>query len=90
MQASITHNTLDGIHAAVAASLMTHYFIYRLGPRQVLGSFLEQYVPGKWSRPWLGEVGAKGWMSVRAAITAITHNDHMSSLLKDCIRSATI
>jgi ADP-ribosyl-[dinitrogen reductase] hydrolase len=86
LQASITHNTLDGIHAAVAASLMTHYFIYQLGPRHTLGSFLEQYVPGKWSRPLQGEVGAKGWMSVRAAITAITQNDHMSSLLKECIQ----
>src|SRR5262249_14264334 len=27
-QAAITHNTPDGIHAAAAAALMTHYFLY--------------------------------------------------------------
>src|SRR5579883_565881 len=61
LQAAITHNTLDGIHAALAASLMTHYFLYRLGPKKDLGSFLEQHVPGNWAKPWHGKVGSKGW-----------------------------
>ena len=28
IQAAITHNTPDGIKAAIAAALMSHYFIY--------------------------------------------------------------
>lgn len=86
IQAAITHNTADGISAAVAAALMSHYFIYRLGPKRKLGQFLEGYVlSGEWSKPWEGKVKSKGWMSVRAAITAVMRNDSMSDLLQDCI-----
>jgi ADP-ribosyl-[dinitrogen reductase] hydrolase len=85
IQAKITHNTPDGINAAIAASLTTHYFIYKLGPKNQVGRFLEQHVGGRWVEPWQGEVGPKGWMSVRAAITAIIDNDRMSTLLKNCI-----
>jgi ADP-ribosyl-[dinitrogen reductase] hydrolase len=84
-QAKITHNTPDGINAAIAASLTTHYFIYKLGPKTQLGRFLERHVSGRWAEPWQGEVGPKGWMSVRAAITAIIDSDRMSTLLKNCI-----
>lgn len=85
IQAAITHNTPDGINAAITAALMSHYFIYQLGQKKDLGKFMESHVPGEWSKPWQGEVKSKGWMSVRAAITAIIQNDSMSELLKDCI-----
>ena len=85
LQAAITHNTPDGINAAIAAALMSHYFIYQLGEKKELGQFLETHVSGEWSKPWQGEVRAKGWMSVRAAITAVIRNDSLSELLKDCI-----
>ncbi len=85
IQAAITHNTPDGINAAVAAALMSHYFIYRLGTKRKLGQFLESYVSGQWSKPWQGKVKSKGWMSVRAAITAVMRNSSMSQLLQDCI-----
>jgi ADP-ribosyl-[dinitrogen reductase] hydrolase len=85
IQAAITHNTPDGINAAIAASLMSHYFIYKLGQKHELGQFLDAHVPGEWSNPWQGEVRSKGWMSVRAAITAVMRNDGLSELLKDCI-----
>jgi ADP-ribosylglycohydrolase len=85
LQAAITHNTPDGINAAIAAALMSHYFIYQLGEKKELGQFLETHVLGEWSKPWQGEVRSKGWMSVRAAITAVIRNDSLSELLKDCI-----
>lgn len=85
VQAAITHNTLDGINAAVAAALMAHYFIYQLGAKKDLGTFLETHVSGHWAQPWQGKVKAQGWMSVQAAITAVIRNDRMSELLKDCI-----
>ncbi len=86
LQATLTHNTPDGINAAVASSLMTHYFLYNLGPKKELGRFLERYVNGQWSTPWFGKVKSKGWMSVRAAITAVTNNDNMRDLLMACVR----
>lgn len=86
IQAAITHNTPDGISAARAAALMSHYFIYQLGQKKDLGKFLENHVSGhQWSQPWQGKVKSQGWMSVRAAITAVMRNDSMSELLKDCI-----
>lgn len=85
VQAALTHNTPDGINAAVAASLMTHYFLYRLGAKKDLGTFLEKQVAGRWATPWSGKVTSKGWTSVRAAITAVVGNESMSSLLKACV-----
>jgi ADP-ribosyl-[dinitrogen reductase] hydrolase len=85
IQAALTHKTPDGINAALAAALMTHYFLYQLGPKKDLGTFLEQQVQGPWTRPWSGKVGSEGWMSVQAAVTAITTSVGMSSLLKTCI-----
>ncbi|WP_445248506.1 ADP-ribosylglycohydrolase family protein [Microcoleus sp. OTE_8_concoct_300] len=85
IQAAITHNTPDGIKAAIAAALMSHYFIYQLGLKKNLGNFLEQHVPGEWSIPWQGEVSTKGLVCVRAAITAVMLHDSMSKLLQACI-----
>ena len=85
IQAAVTHNTPDGINAASAAALMTHYFLYGLGCRDDVGRFLQEYIPGQWASPWQGKVGAKGWMSVRAAITAIRHSDSLSELLRRCV-----
>ncbi|MEG4585691.1 ADP-ribosylglycohydrolase family protein [Microcoleus sp. MOSTC5] len=85
IQAAITHNTPDGIKAAIAAALMSHYFIYQLGLKNNLGNFLEKHVAGEWSIPWQGEVSTKGLVCVRAAITAVMRNDSMSKLLQDCI-----
>jgi ADP-ribosylglycohydrolase len=85
LQAKITHDTPDGIRAAVASALMSHYCLYRLGPKADLGRFLETHVPGDWNEPWRGKVGSKGWMSAQAAVTALMRADRMTNLLKDCI-----
>lgn len=85
LQASLTHNTPGGIHAAVAAALMTHYFLYRIGKKADLGAFLASQVPGPWTTPWQGKVGAQGQMSVQAAATAVMANHSMSSLLRACV-----
>jgi ADP-ribosyl-[dinitrogen reductase] hydrolase len=53
LQAALTHTMPNGINAAVAAALMTHYFLYHLGPKKELGIFLEQYVSGRWATPYL-------------------------------------
>jgi ADP-ribosyl-[dinitrogen reductase] hydrolase len=85
IQAAITHDTPGGIHSAVAAALMTHYFIYRLGPKSDLGAFLAAHVPGPWTTPWRGKVGAKGLESAHAAVSAILAHDSMSGLLRACV-----
>lgn len=85
IQASLTHNSTDGQNAAIAASLMTHYFVYKLGPKKEVGQFITEFVAGQWDCPWVGPVGAKGWMSVRAAIWSVVESKSMTELLKRCI-----
>lgn len=85
IQSKITHNTPDGIAAGVASALISHYFIYRLGDKKSLGEFVEEHVEGEWADTWVGKVRSKGWMSVKAAITAIRRHDTLSELLKACI-----
>ena len=85
IQARVTHDTPDGVNAAVAAALMAHYFHNELGPREEVGDFLVQHVDGQWNCPWSGKVGAKGWMSVRAAITAVQEGGSLSDILKRSI-----
>ena len=85
VQARLTHDSVDRVNAAAAAALMSHYFLHELGPRSELGEFLMKHVNGQWNAPWHGEVGPKGWMSVRAAVTAVQENDSLSAILKPAV-----
>jgi ADP-ribosyl-[dinitrogen reductase] hydrolase len=85
LQAALTHNTPGGIQAAQAASLMTHFTYYQLGPKRDLPAFLSRHVPGEWVIAWRGKVGQPGMASVRAALTALVHCDRMSDLLRMCV-----
>ncbi len=85
IQASITHNTKDGINASKAAALIPYYFLRENGKKKGLPKFIKSKVKGDWLNPWKGKVRSKGWMSVRAAITAIVETDALSDLLKKCV-----
>ena len=80
IQAAVTHDTPDGKAAAVASALCVHYFAYNLGYRQELPAFIEKHVEPitgpSWSTPYTQPVGEKGWMSVQAAITALSDNNN--------------
>lgn len=84
VQCVITHNTEDGLAAAIAASLTAHFCIYSLGHKEDIFDFLQEYVPDKVKR-WKGEVGSPGLESVSAAVTAFSRNDKLSELLLDCV-----
>lgn len=71
LQAEITHNTSGGRRSAVAAALMTHYFVYQLGPKAQLNEFLQEHVPGPWLNSWHGKVRSPGLKSVHAAIAMV-------------------
>jgi ADP-ribosylglycohydrolase len=86
LQAKLTHDTPDGIAAACAAALMTHYCLYGIASKADMARWLEREAPGhRWADPWRGKVGSKGWMSVRAAITAVVAHDRLSDILRACI-----
>jgi ADP-ribosylglycohydrolase len=84
IQAKLTHDTPVGTNAAVAAALMPHYFLHQAGRKDELRDYISQQVPGNW-KSWRGEVGGKGDMIVRAAITAVIEEKSLSAILKRSI-----
>lgn len=84
-QAKLTHDTIDGTNAGVAAALLAHYCAYDLGPLAEAGRFIASNVAGPWEAEWVGKVGPKGWMSVRAAITAVCRGGSLSGMLRECV-----
>jgi ADP-ribosylglycohydrolase len=85
IQAALTHNTTDGMNAAMASSLLAYYFVHDCGKKENVGEFICRYVPGPWATKWEGAVGSKGWQSVWAAIHSVSACDSMTQLLKTCI-----
>ncbi|HAS47358.1 MAG TPA: ADP-ribosylglycohydrolase [Microscillaceae bacterium] len=85
IQAKISHNTPLGIQASIATALATHYCIYQLGEVADLGKFVASHVKGEWDSPYQEFVGQKGWMSVRAAFTAMKNHTNLADMLKACI-----
>lgn len=81
LQASLTHNTPDGIKAATVAALMTHYFLYELGARKDLPDFLNSHIPGPWAQRRSRKVGPKGMDSVHAAVRAVVMHDNLADIL---------
>jgi ADP-ribosylglycohydrolase len=85
LQAQITHNTPTGTDAAIVVALMTHYWLYEVGPKAELNKFIASQVPGPWEGRWCGRVGSRGIDSVHAALTAIMSNGRLSAILRSCI-----
>lgn len=85
VQARLTHNTATGRRSAMASAMMTHYFLYDVGPKKELTSWLESNVPGKWSPAHHGKVSMHGMEVVRAALTAVMASNSMTGLLRSCV-----
>lgn len=92
IQASITHDTEEGRWAACASALMSHFFLHTKHPKRELNEWIRVWCVEagdntgiQWREPWAGKVGAQGWMSVRAAITAIQAHDSLSGILRACV-----
>ncbi len=85
IQAKVSHNTPLGIQAALATALATHYCIYEIGDLSDLGEFIVSQVPGDWNVAYDEFVGQKGWMSVRAALTALSKYNNLADMLKACV-----
>ena len=83
-QAKLTHDTPDGIAASQASALLA-FGCKTMNPKY-LGIYLDKLIPGyDWDADWSGKVKSRGWMSVRAAVTAIKRNNKLATLLEDCI-----
>ncbi|TCO48867.1 ADP-ribosylglycohydrolase family protein [Actinocrispum wychmicini] len=86
VQARVTHNTPDGIEAAQAAALAVHYCRFAEGPVAEVGAWVDRQLgTSRWASPWHGKVGSKGWMSVRAALTALASSTSLSEILRTSV-----
>ncbi|TWP53316.1 ADP-ribosylglycohydrolase family protein [Lentzea tibetensis] len=85
VQARVTHDTPLGISAAQAAALAVHYCHHELGPFAETQNWVAGVLGAQWAKPWHGKVGSKGWMSVRAALTALTTGRSLSEILRTCV-----
>jgi len=81
LQASITHNTEEGISSSLAVALASHYFYYELGSKKDLPKFLSCFVQGDWFTPWKGVVSVEGADCVKSALTAIQQSNSLEELL---------
>jgi len=87
LQARLTHDTPEGATAAVAVSLMSHFFLYRLGARQELPAFLASFALGpNWAEPWSGTVDVKGYSATRAALRLVLEHDQLSAIIEHAVR----
>lgn len=90
IQSRITHNTALAIAAAAASALMTHYFVYDLGPKKDLFKYIAGTVTKpagmpSWGDPFDEPVGHYGWQSVKGAMTAVTESSTLDELLVRCV-----
>ncbi|RJR06228.1 ADP-ribosylglycohydrolase family protein [Candidatus Parcubacteria bacterium] len=85
LQAKVTHNTPNGILAAKAAALITHYFCYVCDinfNKSQLGNWLTSIIGGEWHTPYSkSKIGTSGIDCVHAAVTAIIRSDTLSQVL---------
>ena len=86
LQAQVTHDSPQGISAAIAVALTVHYFHFDKGPKADLPAYLRGFVLGPWDQVWHGPVDVKGLSCVKAAVSAIVESSSATRLLERCIQ----
>jgi len=85
LQAQLTHNTENGILAARASALLTHYFCHIAGsdyPKNHVGNWLVYVLGGNWNQPFQKlKVGTSGIDCVHAAVTAVIISKTLTEIL---------
>jgi ADP-ribosylglycohydrolase len=85
-QAELTHNSPDGIDAAMTSALMSHYFIHKLGPKSQLCKFLFNHVNYHWENPFDKEiVSTNGMECVHAAVSVVMKSNSLKEVLKNSV-----
>lgn len=83
LQATVTHNSPEGILSAQAVAGMVHYFAYNLGTDHEVGPWLEENVPGwAWDDLWTDWVSVQGIPNAHAAVTCVTLGRSLRGVLK--------
>lgn len=86
IQASTTHNTLEGIISAQAVAIMVNEAIYNGASRKDMPRILAERFPDFDFQPnHTGWVECDGLMTVKAVVTALYNHDNTADILKACI-----
>jgi ADP-ribosylglycohydrolase len=86
IQATITHNTVEGIASSEAIALMSHFTLYRFGKLEQLPDFLRDTQGLYWDEEWMGEVECHAYQSVDAVLTLLSGGyEKMSHMLLDAV-----
>lgn len=85
IQASISHNTRNGILAAQAIALANHYFVYRKGISKNLLEYLQDIQKYKWCGKWKGEVGVSAVETVESVLSIILNGSSLKKMLYDSV-----
>jgi len=86
-QTAITNNNPDDFYGSIAISLMSHYFIYRLGKKALLKDFLDIYLPTEWLQKEQKHLTNSSLITSSLAIDAVLNHHSLSELLQSCIET---
>jgi ADP-ribosyl-[dinitrogen reductase] hydrolase len=86
LQASVTHDSPEGLMSSRAIALMVHFLSHVSGDPADLGLWLEEKVPGyAWNDDWTDWVSVQGMPCAHAAIAAVQRGTSQRAVLERCI-----
>lgn len=81
LQASITHDTPEGIVSAKAVALIAHYFCYQLGTPQYLNQFLQQQLDWSFDDNKTTPVACDAIETIEGGLTVLRKGNSLRELL---------
>jgi ADP-ribosylglycohydrolase len=81
LQATITHDTPEGIVSAQAVALMAHYHCYQLGSRQQLQAFVEQHTQWQFDHNKQTPVACDALETIDGVLTVLKNGNTLTEVL---------
>lgn len=85
IQARVTHDTFQGVISSQAVSLMSHYFIYNIGNKEGLKSFIEKELEYLFIDNKTDRTKCDGIDTVNAVLTVLKNNSTLSGIINDSV-----
>lgn len=84
-QASVTHNTHEGVLSAQVVALMAHFLLYERAALYDLPKLIQRETGFALKGEWSDEVECDAIQTLHAVNTALLRNRSISDLLRDCV-----
>lgn len=85
LQASITHNTKEGILSAQIIALTAHYFIYKKGDKSTLQLYLENILASSFDFKRTSTIKMEAIPTVNTVISLVLDHNSLSECLKEAV-----